>query len=347
MKVRINEGRARALLDKIDQRPGPAGSERRVEERHAYRKACLIELTQPTGNVVTLRAPTRNLSRGGLAFLHHSFLHVGTKCRVQLVNTNNRPVRVDGTVSRCEYLEGGIHHVSVCFLQPIDINAFCGKSLPPRILLVDDDPQIRRLVQLHLKSTAAEINEAENGQEALAITESQIFDMILMDVEMPVLDGMATLKALRERGYTGRIIALTALTGEGDRERLLEAGFDAYLGKPVSREALNHLIAQADEQPLFSTLEDADGASELINQFVNELGGLVSEIEKALAGQNRDALVHLTRTLKGNAGSYGFEPISLVARQVESQAVQGGDDADLTRSVRQLTSLCRQARKAN
>lgn len=343
--VRINEIRARALLDKIDQLPAPAGAERRNDERVAYRRACLIELTQPTGNVVKLRVPTRNLSRGGLAFLHNSYIHGGTRCCVHLVNTHNRPVRVEGTVTRCEYLESGIHHVSVCFQQPIDVKTFCGKPQPPRVLLVDDDPQIRRLIQVHLKSTSAEISEAENGEQALEHAQAQRFDIILMDVEMPVMDGITALKTLRERGYNGRIVALTALTSDGDRDRLLDEGFDDYIGKPVNREALCEMVAQADEQPLFSTLEDGEGVAELINQFVTELGGLVSEIEKALAGQDRDTLARLSRTLKGNAGSYGFEPISMAARQVESHATQGNDSGELKRSVRQLTHLCRLVRK--
>jgi signal transduction histidine kinase/ActR/RegA family two-component response regulator len=122
-------------------------------------------------------------------------------------------------------------------------------ALDCRILLAEDAHDNRILVASLLRNAGAEVETAENGKAALdlalqASRHGRPFDMIVMDIQMPVLDGFRATRALRAKGYGGPILALTALAMEGDRERCLKAGCDAYLAKPVERERLVGVVRE-------------------------------------------------------------------------------------------------------
>jgi CheY-like chemotaxis protein len=107
-----------------------------------------------------------------------------------------------------------------------------------RVLVVEDNEENQRLIRHHLESIGATVVIAENGLEALEKSAQSRFDVVLMDIQMPRMDGFQTLAALRRRGATGPVIALTAHAMKGDRERCLAAGFTDYLAKPVTGKLL-------------------------------------------------------------------------------------------------------------
>ncbi len=122
-----------------------------------------------------------------------------------------------------------------------------------RILLVEDNPASQKLVAYIFQEAGHSIDIAEDGQQALQKLEKTCYDAVLMDVQMPVMDGLAATAAIRAReeaggapGTPGRvpIIAMTARAMKGDRERCLVAGMDGYVSKPIDAAQLFDELAR-------------------------------------------------------------------------------------------------------
>ncbi|MBI4589425.1 MAG: response regulator [Candidatus Rokubacteria bacterium] len=126
-----------------------------------------------------------------------------------------------------------------------------------RILLVEDNPQNRRLAQFLLKSRGYVVYEAATGEEALELATTHRPDLILMDLQLPGLDGFAVTRRLKKNSVTMDIpvIAMTAYAMKGDRERAMEAGCDGYLTKPIDTKefplAVGRYLTSAREKGAF------------------------------------------------------------------------------------------------
>lgn len=110
------------------------------------------------------------------------------------------------------------------------------------ILVVDDNPDNRTYIGSFLTSAGATIDTAANGRQALDLINQRNFDIVLMDIQMPELDGFGALRHLRGQAYAKPVLALTAHAMTGDRESSLEAGFQDHLVKPIDRVSLIQAI---------------------------------------------------------------------------------------------------------
>ena len=152
-----------------------------------------------------------------------------------------------------------------------------GASLPSKILVVDDEPPIRRFLRTSLTAQGYEIVEAENAKEALGQLGRNRIDVIVIDLGLPDMDGLEILKHVRESGSDIPVIVLSSRTNEPEKVKALDLGADDYVTKPFGidellarlRAALRHRLQQQGERPVFKS---GDLAVDLVRRIVTVQG---------------------------------------------------------------------------
>jgi CheY-like chemotaxis protein/HPt (histidine-containing phosphotransfer) domain-containing protein len=240
------------------------------------------------------------------------------------------------------------------------------------VLLADDNPTNQKLVELLLAQQRHRITTVENGRQAVDKAAKERFDLVLMDVQMPEMDGFQATAAIREqerdRGIHTPIIAMTAHAMAGDRERCLAAGMDAYLAKPLKPADLMATIARffrasSTSPPTIRGSED--GASdigsidqaalladfgnnrrvlvEVIGVFLNDAPAYLERIRTAAASGDAVEVAAASHALKGSVGLFSKGAAFEAVRALE-QAAKAGDldarDARLRDVGAALTQLC-------
>lgn len=229
-----------------------------------------------------------------------------------------------------------------------------------RILLVEDN-YINQLVGVEmLENMQVEVVVASNGEQALEILEKNIFDAILMDIQMPGMDGYETTAHIRSNSKFGHastpIIAMTAHALTGEREKALEAGLNDYVSKPVDVAQLSNTLARwltpdtsiaetQNSMPAISALLLSPGIVDTFNTkvalarlgsldlykrllglFPKENKGKVAEIRQAIQEKQMKTAQRLAHTLKGAAATIGAEALSQTAEGLEKQLRENQQD---------------------
>jgi len=223
--------------------------------------------------------------------------------------------------------------------------------LTGRILLAEDGQDNQLLISLLLRDAGAEVTVADNGRMAVNLATSQPFDLILMDMQMPELDGYAAAGELRDLGMTIPIIALTAHAMAGDREKCIQAGCTDYLTKPIEHDSMMRMCdkylrqyrgepSAADTRAGFSkaAMDDA------VVSFVERLPDRVEELSRLAHAGDIEKLSQLLHQIKGAGAGYGFPGISDSASNVERQIDAHAALQDIQRSVDELTDVIRTAK---
>ena len=232
-----------------------------------------------------------------------------------------------------------------------------------RVLVVDDGHENLDLMSVVLEEAGTEYATAQNGLEAIQMANEDEWDVILMDVQMPVMDGNTATRKLRKQGYTKPIIALTAHAMRTATQECFDAGFDGVLTKPVdfnllittlseiggvetAREELNQKNEAADQidtalendrfGPVISTLPlDKERFRNIVAKFVKRLDSRFDKIEAVLHAKDYDELSALGHSLKGAAGNCGFALIAHEAAQLE----KAGEKQDMSLGNATLQNL--------
>jgi signal transduction histidine kinase/DNA-binding NarL/FixJ family response regulator len=219
------------------------------------------------------------------------------------------------------------------------------------VLLAEDGPDNQLLVSTHLRKAGATVTVAADGLAAASAARAATFDVILMDMQMPELDGYGATSKLRQLGYTRPIVALTAHAMAGDRERCEKAGCDDYLTKPIDRTKLVACVARwagprAAAPVMISELADDAEIADLIRDFVADLPARSERIADAARAGDWETLKRLAHQLTGSGGSYGFPRITDAARAIETSVDDGAQQGALFERIDSLRELCSRARAA-
>jgi CheY-like chemotaxis protein len=219
---------------------------------------------------------------------------------------------------------------------------------PLRLLLAEDNPVNQKLAVTLLQKRGHQVMVVDNGRKALAALETADFDAVLMDVQMPEMDGLEAAAAIREREKTtGRhvpIIALTAHAMKGDKERCLAAGMDGYVTKPLHARELFQILehlAGPKEAPLdwAAALEQVNGDAALLGElaelFLAECPKLLAAVREAVQTRDAGCLRQAAHVLKGSVSNFAAQPAAAAAERLE----QLGKAGDLSEADKALADL--------
>ncbi|MFP5258651.1 MAG: response regulator [Acidobacteriota bacterium] len=226
----------------------------------------------------------------------------------------------------------------------------------PRLLLVDDNPDNLTLLRLFLEQTQYDLDEAANGSEAVERFQATPYDLVLMDLEMPEVDGYEATRRMRELEQERQsppvpILALTAHALDEHRLRCLEAGFTDFMVKPVRKATmLRTLLAflgegaapHAPRSPL-PELADPGRLTALLPFFFDTSEQGLAEARQALAQGDLETVRRQGHRLKGSAGSYGFGELGEAAAALE-QAGGNGEREAAQAALERATALLAKAR---
>jgi CheY-like chemotaxis protein/HPt (histidine-containing phosphotransfer) domain-containing protein len=237
---------------------------------------------------------------------------------------------------------------------------------------VEDGKDNQRLLCMQLSDAGAEVLTAEDGQIAVTMATTQPFDLILMDMQMPVMDGYAATAELRRRGLKTPIIALTAYAMAEDRAKCLASGCDDYLSKPIDEEKLLRAVHDQlaigstqkpgkDAKPIIgksrppadgnpqrgadrikSSLADNPRMTKIIPEFVDGLPGEVRKIINCLQRSDLVALKRVVHQLLGSCGGYGFDHVTEPASKAE-ESINNGKDLEIITA--EINALVKDIRK--
>jgi CheY-like chemotaxis protein len=227
---------------------------------------------------------------------------------------------------------------------------------PRRILVAEDQPVNWTLIERLLAKRGHVALNVKTGREAVDLLDSETFDLVLMDCQMPGMDGYDAARGIR-RSEADRdlrrvpIVAMTANAMQGDRERCLAAGMDDYMSKPINPDVLDAILARwlvaiDDEQTgldparleaLRSVFAD-DDLSGILRELSTTITTELHEMQQAAAQGDRDALLAAAHRLKNSAGMIGATRLSRAIAVLESQVSshQVTDQADLETAVTAL-----------
>lgn len=227
------------------------------------------------------------------------------------------------------------------------VNSAGHRKRTARILLAEDNAVDQKLATCLLERMGHKVELARNGHEVLEVLARTSVDLVLMDLQMPAMDGLEATAAIRakekEAGRHLPVIAMTAHALSEDREQCLEAGMDDYLPKPIhagdlEKKIQEHLAALAREAPPSEERADAamepsawdrkgalermGGDTELLVElghiFTRESAHMLEEISEAITGMDTAALFHAAHLLRGAAGNLGAVSIHETAGMLEA-----------------------------
>ncbi len=245
-------------------------------------------------------------------------------------------------------------------------------SLRGSILLAEDGEDNQELLGGHLRAAGADVTIAPNGRVAVNLAKARHFDLILMDMQMPELDGYGAATELRAAGLATPIVALTANAMAEDRRKCLDAGCTEYLAKPVERQTLLEMASRflviiddagnrgiADDQtPIVAIAQESIPAgrrggilpsafatdpkyARLLERFVARLPDRVSKLTRLARAGDLAGLKQAVHQLKGAGHGYGFAALTAHAARAEDAIKSPADLASVEAEVNALIDLIR------
>jgi CheY-like chemotaxis protein len=220
-----------------------------------------------------------------------------------------------------------------------------------RLLVAEDDDDNRFLLQAYCQGTEFELIFTENGMQAVAAYQTASFDLVLMNIQMPIMDGLTATRQIRSRETAGcrrrtPILALSANALTQDVGRATEAGCDAHLAMPISQTKFLAALRQwqtplALPEPALD-IQIPEGMEELARGYLAKRERELPVLQGLLDRSEFDDMRRIGHNLKGTGTSYGFPELTRIGKAIE-EASKGTDLIALSRHLAELSNYTRTA----
>jgi CheY-like chemotaxis protein/HPt (histidine-containing phosphotransfer) domain-containing protein len=214
------------------------------------------------------------------------------------------------------------------------------------ILLAEDNADNQRLIKAYIKQVGADLTIVDNGQKAVSEAGARNYDLILMDMQMPVMDGVQAMYALRQQGYEGPVVFLSANATQADMERCQQAGCDDFLTKPIEtarfysvlRAYLQADIGQELTPLVARPIIDDPEINKLAEDFAADFSATLEDLKSRLEARDWDSLRGKVHDLKSVSGGLGYPEISDVAARAQFVSMQK-DYTEMRRLMAEFEAL--------
>ena len=222
----------------------------------------------------------------------------------------------------------------------IDIPLLCGN-----VLVAEDNSDTQTLIEFLINRTGAKVTLVDNGQKAIEEALKKHYDLILMDMQMPVMDGMDATVWIRKAGCKTPVVAFTANSSKEDLDRYKWIGINEIISKPVNKSHLYNTLEtyldNSENQKEKFCLDNDDEYIQMLSDFKNNIHHYTRSVSYALTEKNAEKLRSAAHKLKGISGSFGFDNIAKIANKIEELAKQH-DFIRASIEANKLNTVCEQ-----
>ncbi|NOZ51936.1 MAG: response regulator [Gammaproteobacteria bacterium] len=278
-----------------------------------------------------------------------------------------------------------IHELPISKRKKLSNKKVAGKArmvYAGNVLLAEDTPANQELISMILRKSGLKVDVVDNGRQAVDAALSRQYDLVLMDMQMPILGGIDAIKALRQRGYSIPIVMLTANALKQDKEICEQAGADGFLEKPINfpkfHQVLSYYLSSTPPEKAVSDLPNAlqptanlpltSGACSLLNDcpqvasddflhdeelkgvltsFMEKLPQMLAFIQQSAQQKNWQQLEAVSHELKGLGGSFGYHNLTKISSEINACAhrrVEGELANYIDALKREYSSICDKAK---
>lgn len=211
-----------------------------------------------------------------------------------------------------------------------------------RVLLAEDGPDNQLLISAFLDSMGVTYKVVSDGEQAVEQALAEDFDLILMDMQMPVMDGVMATEILRGAGYGAPIIGVTANVMVEEVKRYLEVGCNRCVAKPIDFQVLGSLmreyLAASQVSPETASITDLPEFAALKTAFESGLPADLDKLDELIQQEQWDEARRLAHTLKGTAGSFGYPRVTELASTLEA-SIKSGRTGEAAPALAALNAL--------
>ncbi len=373
--IRISPYEVQSLLRELNARArgAPVGpNPKREHARMEYQVGdVLIAIKHPGKTVARYLVTSRNLSAGGMAFLHGGYLHTGTTCFVLLTDVHGAHVKLVGTVRACRHVSKSLHEVGLEFLEKIDPQRFCGEearitsndpdlieialpNLSGQGLFVSESGDQRRSATSRLSATGMTVLGVGSVGDASDKLRQVGFDVVILDgAPTPSASPADAIGQVRAAGYDGPIVFVAQEGREPEAGATGEVA--AVLHQPVRAETLIWAVAGLVEEfggggssrAVHSLLGGRPGMGDAIARFVGNAHSARKELLDALDRGQFERIRELCTALRRDGSQSGFAVVGEAARRTLGLLASLGEEpeGEVEASVRFLAGLCERLRE--